>query len=96
MNLDDFTLINAVDSSSINTELASDSLLGDLFPGAFDSLVFRSFSSSVSPSLLYLYIYLYIMADMYSRQIRMALVSLWILFSLGHYPPPGFCSVDKV
>lgn len=43
INLDDFTLVNAMDSSSSNAELASDSSLGDLFPGAFDSLDFGRF-----------------------------------------------------
>lgn len=63
--LDEFTLINAMDSSSSNAELAPDFSLGDLSPGAFDSLDFGSFFSSVSPPLLYLRI----MTDMNSRQI---------------------------
>lgn len=57
MILDDFTLINAMDSPSSNAELASDSSLGDLFPGAFDSLDFGSFFSSVSPSSMDLFAY---------------------------------------
>lgn len=58
MILDDFTLINAMDSSSINADLGSDSSLGDLFPGAFDSLDFGNFFSSVSPASLNFCIYI--------------------------------------
>jgi hypothetical protein len=58
MILDDFTLINAMDSSSSNADLGSDSSLGDLFPCAFDSLDFGSFFSSVSPASLHFCIYI--------------------------------------
>jgi hypothetical protein len=57
MTMDDFTLLNAMDSSSSNAELASDSSLGDLFPGAFDSLDFGSIFSSVSSELLARFLY---------------------------------------
>jgi hypothetical protein len=72
MSLDDFTLLNAMDSSNSSAELSSDSSLRDLFPGAFDSLDFGSIFSSVSPSLLHFCI----LTDFHSRQIQVQPVYL--------------------